>query len=151
MSKILTLAPKRPARLSLKVRAAVEAMVTQGRNITQAAEDAGMSRNGLMKALKRSEVREHLEDRQKRFMADVEGKRALYKARALEVALDLMMNAKSESIRARMAEFLAADAKLSPVAVHIDARSVQPVGYQYRRPGAGNAVHDAVENEDVSS
>lgn len=137
MSKILTLAPKRPARLSQKVRAAVEAIVTEGRNITQAAEVAGMSRNGLMKALKRPEVREFVEDRQARFIADVEGKRALYKARALDVALDLMLNAKSESVRARMAEFLAADAKVSPVAVHIDARSVQPVGYQYRRPGEG--------------
>jgi hypothetical protein len=38
-------------------------------------------------------------------------------------------------VRARLIEFLASDAKVSPVAVHIDARSVQPVGYQYRRPG----------------
>lgn len=146
MSKIVTLAPKRPARLSLKVRAAVEAMVTQGRNITQAAEDAGMSRNGLMKALKRSEVREHLEDRQKRFMSDVEGKRALYKARALEVALDLMMNAKSESIRARMAEFLASDAKVPQIAVNVDARTVQPVGYTYRRPGEVQALPEVEED-----
>jgi hypothetical protein len=148
MSKIITLAPKRPARMSQKVRAALEAMVTEGRNITQAAEAAGMSRNGLHKALKRPEVQDFLEDRRKRFIADMDGKRALYKAQALEVALDLMMNAKSESIRARMAEFLASDAKVSPVSVNIDARSVQPVGYQYRRPGEGQAVPEIGEPED---
>lgn len=58
----------------------------------------------------------------------------------MEVALDLMMNAKSESIRARMAEFLASDAKVSTVSVSIDARMVQPVGYHYRPPGEGQAV-----------
>ena len=43
-----------------------------------------------------------------------------------------MLNAKSEAIRARMAEFLAADARVSPVAVHVDARQVH--GYEYERP-----------------
>lgn len=95
MSKILALAPKRPARMSQKVRAALEAIVMHGMNHTQTAEFAGMSRNGLQKALKRPEVREYMEDLQARFIADVEGKRALYKARALDVAFDLMMNAKS--------------------------------------------------------
>lgn len=142
MSKILTLAPKRPARMSQKVRVALHLMVTEGRNITQAAEAAGMSRNGLHKALKRPDVQDFLEDQRRKFISDMEGKRALYKAQALEVALDLMLNAKSESIRARMAEFLASDAKVSPVAVHIDARSVQPVGYTYRRPGEGPALPD---------
>lgn len=148
MSKILTLAQKRPARMSQKVRAALEAMVTEGRNITQAAEAAGMSRNGLHKALKRAEVRAYLEERQKRFIADMDGKRALYKAQALEAALDLMLNSKNESIRARMIEFLASDAKVSPVAVHIDARSVQPVGYQYRRPSEGQMAPDENEGQE---
>lgn len=111
MSKILIFAPKRPARMSQKVSAAIEAMVTEGRNITQAAEVAGMSRNGLHKALKRAEVRAYLEEKQKRFIAEFDGKRALAKAMAINVALDLMMNARSESVRARMAEFLAGDGK----------------------------------------
>jgi hypothetical protein len=49
------------------------------------------------------------------------------------VALDLMLNAKSEAVRARMAEFLASDAKAPQVAVHIDAR--QSAGYEYVPPG----------------
>jgi hypothetical protein len=46
-----------------------------------------------------------------------------------------MENAKSEAIRARMREFLAADAKAIPVVVHVDARTFDPPGYVYRRPG----------------
>lgn len=148
MSKILTLAPKRPARLSQKVRTAVDAIVLQGMTITAAADAAKMSRAGLHKALKRPEVCDHIDEVKRRFITDVEAKRAIYKARALEVALDLMMNAKSESVRARMAEFLAADAKVSPVAVHIDARSMQPAGYHYRRPGEGQALPGLLGPED---
>lgn len=143
MSNIINIAPKRPARLSAKLRCAVVVLVEEGATITAAAERAGLTRQGLTKALKRSEVREHMQAEQARFVAETDAKRALYKARALDVALDLLLNAKSESVRARMAEFLASDGKVSPVAVHIDARQVG--GYQYRRPG------EAVEISDTAS
>ncbi len=146
MSKILALAPKRPARMSQKVRAAVEAIVMHGMNHTQAAEFAGMSRNGLQKALKRPEVKDLIEDRRARLVAEFDSNRAFYRARALEEGYKLMLEAKSESVKARLIEFLASDAKVSPVAVHIDARSVQPVGYQYRRPGTPQALHDLGED-----
>ena len=47
--------------------------------------------------------------------------------------MDLMLNSKSEAIRAQMVEFFASDAKVSPVSVHIDAR--QAGGYEFIRPG----------------
>lgn len=129
--------PPRPARLSVKLRSAIEAHVTQGLSIAAACEKAGMSRAGYQKAMQRPLVRDYLETVQSRFVGDVKAKRALYQARALEVALDLMLNSKSEAIRARMVEFLASDAKVSPVAVHVDARQVQAApGYVYRRPEA---------------
>lgn len=53
-----------------------------------------------------------------------------------------MMEASSESVKARVIEFLTSDAKVSPVSVNIDARSVQPVGYQDRRPGEVQATPD---------
>ena len=133
MSKVISIAPKRPARLSAKLRCAVVVLVEEGATITAAAERAGLTRQGLTKALKRPEVRAHVEAEKARFVAETDGKRALYKARALDVALDLLLNAKSESVRARMAEFLASDGKVSPVAVHIDARQVG--GYVYAKPG----------------
>ncbi|MBL4928911.1 hypothetical protein [Fuscibacter oryzae] len=139
MSKIITLTPKRSARISSKLREAIRLRVEEGATIADACKSAGMSTQGWHKAMKRPDVQSTLSEAQHRFVEGTDAKRALYKARALEVALDLMMNSKSEAIRARMVEFLASDAKVSPVSVHVDARQVQqPMGYVYRRPGEGS-------------
>lgn len=130
----LVVLPARPGRLSAKLRAAIEAHVTKGLTILEACKEAGMSTAGFHKAMKRPAVRDYLETVQRRFVTGTEANRALYKARAFEVALDLMLNAKSEAIRARMCEFLAGDGKVSPVAVHIDARPDRG-GYEFVRPG----------------
>ena len=133
MSQVIAL-PPRPARLSAKLRAAIELRVVEGLTITEACHKAHMSSQGWHKAMKRAAVRDCLEEVQNRFVGDVKAKRALYQARAFEVALDLMLNSKSEAIRAHMVEFLAGDAKVSPVAVHVYARQVAPTGYIYQRP-----------------
>jgi hypothetical protein len=133
MNNIVAVAP-RPARLSSKLRAAIDARVNEGLSIVEACTKAGMSRQGWHKAMKRPAVRDHLEDVQRRFVLEAESKRSHYRVRAFEVALDLMLNAKSEAVRARMAEFLAGDGKAPQVAVHIDARQ-EPNGYEFRRPG----------------
>ena len=133
MIKPLTLIPPSAPRISSRLRQAIELHVREGRSITEACAAAGVSRQGFHKAMKRHAVRDLLEDEQRRFVLESEARRTLYKARALEVALDLMLNAKSEAVRARMAEFLAADGKVSPVSVHIDAR--QGSGYEYVPPG----------------
>ncbi|MBI1416853.1 MAG: hypothetical protein GC146_06475 [Limimaricola sp.] len=125
--------PTPKPRISAKLRAAMDYRV-RGATITEACEKASLSPAGWHKAMKRPAVRDAYEAAQARFIAEAEGLRAVAKVRALEVALDLMLNAKSESIRARMAEFLAADAKVSPVAVHVDARQIAGA-YEYRRPG----------------
>lgn len=130
----ISLLPPRPSRLSAKLRAAIEAHVTKGETIVDACKAAGMSTQGYHKAMKRAAVRDYLETVQRRFVTGTEANRALYKARAYEVALDLMLNAKSEAIRARMCEFLAGDCKVSPVSVHIDARQ-ERAGYEFVRPG----------------
>ena len=67
------------------------------------------------------------------FIASVESDKAMFKARAMEVGMDLMLNSKSEAVRARMVEFFASDGKVSPVSVHIDARQTR--GYEYAHPG----------------
>jgi len=135
MPKLVALQP-RPTRLSAKLRRAIELRVREGRTITDACAEAGMSPQGFHKAMKRQAVRDHVEDAQRRFVAEVEAQRSIYKARAFEVALDLMLNAKSESVRARMAEFLASDGKVGQqVNVHVDARTVGG-GYEFVRPGS---------------
>lgn len=127
--------PSPPPRISPKVRSAVDARVKQGASIAKAAEMAGMSKTGFAKALKRPAVQEHMRKVQETFVAEVEASRAAFKARAFEVALELMLNAKSETIRARMVEFLAGDGKAPQVSVHVDARQ-QGAGYEYVPPGS---------------
>ncbi len=134
MSNVHHLPAPKP-RISAKVRAAVEFRVREGKSIADAAKAAGLSKNGLVKALKRPAVQDLVQDLQRAFVAEVEASRAIYKVRALEVALDLMLNAKSEAVRARMVEFLAGDGKAPQVAVHVDARQVGG-GYEYPPPGS---------------
>ena len=74
-----------------------------------AAEAVGMSANGFHKALKRTAVQDHLREVQQAFVLEVEGSKAVYKARAMEVALDLLNNANSETVKARMVEFFLSD------------------------------------------
>ncbi|GGO50880.1 hypothetical protein GCM10011315_02700 [Roseovarius pacificus] len=112
----------------------MHARVRDGLSIADAAKAGGMSANGFHKALQRPEVKEYQQEVQHKFVLESESSRAFYKARAFEVALDLMKNAQSETVRARMVEFLAGDGKAPQVAVHVDARTVSGE-YAFVRPG----------------
>lgn len=137
MSKILTLAHKRPARVSKKLREAIRLHETEGLSVTDACGKAGLSRAAWYKAIKRAETQTLIRQVRRDFVEGADTKKAFLKVKAFEVALDLMLNSKSEAIRVRMVEFLASDAKVSPVAVHIDARQAeQTSGYRYTRPGS---------------
>lgn len=129
----LSVIPPRPSRMRTALRRAIDLRVKQGLTISAACDEAGMSTQGYHKAMKRPEVRDYLQTVQMEFVASVEGDKAIYKARAYEVGMDLMLNSKSEAVRARMVEFFAGDGKVSPVSVHIDARQTR--GYEYVIPG----------------
>ncbi|WP_112313102.1 hypothetical protein [Pseudogemmobacter bohemicus] len=134
MSNLLTLAPQRPARLSPRLRDAIRLNVTEGLLITDACEKAGLSRAAWYKAMKRPAVQTYTEEVAAKFVAGVSAKKERAKAIALEQGLELMLTSKNESIGARMVEFFAADAKVSPVSLHVDARQQNMVGYEYTRP-----------------
>jgi lambda repressor-like predicted transcriptional regulator len=126
-------APK--PRISEKIRAAIDARVRQGMSVSAAAEAAGLSRNGLAKALRRPAVQEHEQAVREAFVAETLASRALVAARALQTAIDLLENAKSESVRARMVELLLShlpDAPQSPSATA--PRPTGAGGYTYARP-----------------
>ena len=133
MSTILTIAPRHSVRMSQKLRDAIRFHETEGLSVTDACMKAGVSRAAWYKAMKRPAVLDVVRDVRHDFIESADAKKAFLKTKALDVAFDLMMNSKSEAIRARMVEFFAADAKVSPVAVHIDARQA-PGGYVYKRP-----------------
>ena len=128
-----TLINPRPTRLRTALRLAIDLRVKKGLTVVAACEEAGMSPQGYHKAMKRPTVRDYLQTVQMEFVASVEGQKAIYKARAREVGMDLMINSKSETVRARMVEFFASDGKVSPVSINIDAR--QNRGYEYAHPG----------------
>jgi len=81
MTKIAAL-PPRPARISAKLRRTIDLRIRQGRTITDASAEAGMSPQGFHKAMKRQAVRDRVEDVQRRFVAEVDAQRLIYKARA---------------------------------------------------------------------
>jgi hypothetical protein len=140
-------------RLSSKLKDAIRRRVANGRSIKAACEEAGLSESGWHAAMRRPAVLDHLREVQERYVAEVEANRAAYKAQALEVAADLMRNAKSEQVRARMAEFLASEGKPGHgVQVNVDARSMAPIGYEYIPPGAQVVeVRSAKEGTDKGS
>lgn len=142
MTQITALPPPKP-RLSSKLRHAIELRVRNGLTIKKACAEAGLSSAGYFKAMKRPHVQDHFREVQQKYLAEVEHLKATAKAQAVEVAMDLMRNAKSESVRARMVEFLLADGKAPQVAVHVDAR--QTGGYEFARPG--QKIVDVVDAE----
>ncbi|MGR3660325.1 MAG: hypothetical protein ACU0CA_03930 [Paracoccaceae bacterium] len=134
-NKSQTPAPIKQPRISVKLRKAINLRIRQGMSISRACEKASISEAGYYKAMKRPAVLEHHEDVKNRFVSEVEAQRASYKARAFEVAMDLMGNAKSETIRARMAEFLASEGKGASANVAVQVNNNAAGGYEYVRPG----------------
>lgn len=129
----LKIAPPKKLRMSAKLRNAIDLRVTKGLTIKDACIEAGMSEAGFHKAMKRPAVRDHLQEVRNRFISEVDGRSAIYKARAYEVAAELMESATSEAVRMRAVEFLVNGGKPgNSVNVHVDAR---PMGYEYVRPG----------------
>jgi len=130
-------AAKVPApRVSAKLREAMRLQIREGMTITAACEAAGMSRQGWHKAMKREALRAELEAEKVRFLSEVEGRRSIFTAQALEVAVDLMRNAKSESVRARMVEFLVSYGEPQKQAPGRPLPKQVAPGYIYTRPSA---------------
>jgi len=95
--------------------------------------------------MKRPGVRDFHDATVQRFIGEADQLKALARARGLETVLDLMPNATSETIRARMAEFLVGDGKGAPlpaVPLNVDAR--QGGRYEYLR--LGQRLVDLVAN-----
>ncbi len=78
-----------PARLSAKLRRAIDLRVRKGVPTTEACKEAGLSSAGWFKAMKRAAVRDHMAEVQKRFIAEADTTRAVLRVRALEIAGEL--------------------------------------------------------------
>lgn len=128
--------PPRKRRISAKVKAAIQLRVKEAKPWAECAKTVGMSEAGIHKARKQQHVIDHQRAVEAVYIQEVEAMRAPYKARAFEVAADLMENAKSESTKARMVEFLAGERKQTSVNVQVNNNLAPSEGYEYVRPGA---------------
>lgn len=145
--------PASPVRISAKIRQAMDLVAREGFSIVKACEEAGCSPAGYHKAMKREGVAEHFMKLQERFILELDHRRAFAKRLAIEVGLDLMENAKSEVIRARMVEFFAGDGKSPSVQVNVQ-NNVTGGAYEYAPRGSRIVeieAQDAIENSDVES
>lgn len=119
-------------RISAKVSKALDLIATTGISQIKAAEQVGMDRSALNRALQKENVKAELEVRKVRYISVQTAMRNTLKARALEVAAELMENAASEAVRMRAVEFLAGESKQGPsVSVTVNAGG----GYEFVRPG----------------
>ncbi len=125
----------RPARISSRVRAAVQARVRKGLSIAEAAKAAGLSRGGFDKALRRPAVQHLIRETQEGMVREVDHLRAVMRVRALEEARTILEGG-SENAKLRVIEMLLREGKAqTEVSVHVDARQ-QGGGYEYPPRGA---------------
>lgn len=75
---------------------------------------------------------------QARFVTEVNSKCALHRARALDVAMDMLNGDKTDDrVKVKLIEILSQDGKAPAVSGHVDASTTHHGGgYEFFRPGA---------------
>lgn len=125
-------------RIAPKLRHAIKLRVEEGLTIAESCRRAGVSEAGWHKAMKRDAVQNALELAEIAFVQTVERRRRGYKARAIEVAAELMERATSEAVRMKAVEFFAGETRQPAVAVQVN--NTLPAGYIYARPDMQSAA-----------
>jgi len=125
---------QRPRGMRKKTHLACLAIANKGRTVKEAAQEAGMNESALYRALARPDVAQYLESLKALYILEIDGLRKTVRAEAILTGRDLMANAKSEAVRARMVEFFASEDKKSPT-VTIQ-NNINSGGYAYAPPGA---------------
>lgn len=102
--------PAQPKRITKKIRAAVDALVHgDAKSITEAAEQAGLSRSHLSRELGKPHITAHLRDKVLRNLAVNSAKAGATKVQLLDSA--------NEMVRDRASSFILGLAGISPEAV----------------------------------
>jgi hypothetical protein len=131
----------RKGRISARVRHAVTLKVEKGLTGEQCAALAGLSNAGFWKAWKQPHVQALYESLKHEYIMRVMDRKPLLKARAYEVAEELMGPDQPPAVRARMVEFIAGEGRGPAVAVQINNAPAH--GYTYRRPDTVSEVDKA--------
>ena len=139
-------APRKGApdvRIAPKLRAAIKLRVEEGLTILEACRKAGLSEAGWHKAMKRPAAIQHYEQTELAFIQTIDRRRKTYRARAIEVAAELMERGQSEQVRMRAVEFFAGETKQPLVNVSIGATQEPASGYVYERPNKHAPDHQS--------
>lgn len=127
--------PIKTRSISRRIHAALDIRVREAKAWDDCAKAAGLSPAGLYKARKRNEVQQLFEEKKAQYIQEIEDMKAPHKARAMEVARDLLDNSKSDAVKARMVEFLAGESKGMQVNVGVQVNNQPPAqGYEYAHP-----------------
>lgn len=123
----------KPPYMRAKLAKAVNLIVLEGKNVRTAAGMAEMNESALSRAINRPEIAAHIEHMKAQLCLDADKLKEQAKALAIREGMRLMLEGKSEPVRARMVEFFAGEARNGPsISVNVDARSG---GYEFVRPG----------------
>lgn len=140
-TKPLDIARKAP-RMRPALRQAIGLIVEEGKTQRAAAEAVGMNETSLGRALARPAIREYVENQKALITLEADKIKARGRSLALLVGLDLLHNAKSEAVKARMVEFFAGEPKSGP-SVNVQINQNAANGYEYARPGQVVEIIDA--------
>lgn len=124
----------RKGRISPRVREALRLRVEKGMSGEKAAREAGLAPSALWKALTRPHVAAYYESLRAEYSQEVQRLKGFAKLRAIQVGVELMENAQSEQVRARMVEFFAGESKQALVNIDLSGNGKGRGGYVYRRP-----------------
>lgn len=147
--------PSTNGRIGKKLRVALDYLATSGRTQREAAELADMNEKSLSKALKRTHVKAELERIKALHSMDLQRVEGNAKKEAILAGLQLLRDAKSESVKARMVELFAGLGTKTPsVTINNTVQNtVKSAGYEYAPPGSrvveitGRAVDVTPEDE----
>lgn len=133
-------------RVSKELRQALELIATKGLTQAAAAEQVGISKEHLCRALKKPHVDAALTEAKQAFALEIDNVKADAKRLAIAVGIDLMQNAKSENVRARMVEFFAGEDRRGPSVTVNTAVNVGGKGYEFAPYGADIVEINPAEN-----
>lgn len=121
-------------RMRPALRNAVAIIVEEGRTQREAAQRAGLDEKSLSRALKRPAIAAYLEAQKAALALDADTLKAQARRMAIRVGVQLLHDAKSEQVRARMVEFFAGEPKPGS-AVNVQV-NVDRGGYEFIPKGS---------------
>lgn len=143
-----TKAPKK-RRISAAVKKAIDLRTRKGLMWQDAAKRAGISYQAVYKARQMKHVQEYEQQQKRKYIQDLESLSEIHKARALEVARELMDQKDDKNVRARMVEFFRREPKSAGVSVTVTNNVTHGNGYEYLPPGA-HMVEIEGQAEDIT-